>query len=131
MAVLTEAMQKLVGSGRCLLATAGKDGRPNIGPKGSVVVLDDSTLAFGELTGKQSYKNVLENPQVAIAVVDYEKFTGYRFSGTVELETSGELYDQFARRFAEMKLPKPAAAVKVKITEIYDLSAGNPGTKIS
>ncbi len=131
MATLTEAMQKLVGSGRCLLATAGKDGRPNIGPKGSVVVLDDSTLAYGELTGKQSYQNVLENPQVAIAVVDYEKFAGYRFSGTVELERSGELYDKFARRFAEMKLPKPAAAVKVNITEIYDLSAGNPGVKIS
>ncbi len=131
MATLTETMQKLVGSGRCLLATAGKDGRPNIGPKGSVAVLDDSTLAYGELTGKQSYKNVLENPQVAIAVVDYEKFSGYRFSGTVELETSGELYDRFARRFAEMKLPKPAAAVKVNITEIYDLSAGNPGVKIS
>jgi hypothetical protein len=30
-----------------------------------------------------------------------------------------------------MKLPKPAAAVKVKITEIHDLSAGNPGAKIS
>ena len=131
MAVLTEAMQKMVSGGRCLLATTTKDGRPNIGPKGSVVVLDDSTLAYGELTGKQSYQNVLENPQVAIAVVDYEKFSGYRFSGTVELERSGELYDQFARRFAEMKLPKPTAAVKVKITEIHDLSAGNPGTKIS
>lgn len=131
MAILTEAMRKLIGSGRCLLSTAGKDCRPNIGPKGSVIVLDDATLAYGELTGKQSYKNVLENPQVAIAVVDYEKFTGYRFSGTAVLETSGELYDQFTRRFAEMKLPKPAAAVKVTITEIFDLSAGNSGEKIS
>jgi hypothetical protein len=79
LAILTEAMQKLIGSGRCMLATACKDGRSNIGPKGSVIVLDDSTLAYGELTGKQSYKNVLENPRVAIAVVDFEKFTGYRF----------------------------------------------------
>ena len=131
MAILTEAMQKMVSSGRCMLATAGKDGRSNIGPKGSVVVLDDCTLAYGELTGKQSYQNVIENPRVAIAVVDFEKFTGYRFSGMAELETSGELFDKFARRFAEMKLPKPVAAVKVKITEIHDLSAGNPGAKIS
>ncbi len=131
MAILTESMQELIGSGRCMLATACKDGRSNIGPKGSVTVLDESTLAYGELTGKQSYKNVLENPRVAIAVVDFEKFNGYRFSGTAELETSGELYDKFARRFAEMKLPKPVAAVKVRVTEIHDLSAGNPGAKIS
>lgn len=131
MTVLTEKMQKLIGSGRCMLATAGKDGRSNIGPKGSVIVLDESTLAYGELTGKQSYKNVLENPRVAIAVVDFEKFTGYRFLGTAELETSGELYEKFVKRFAEMKLPKPVAAVKVQITEIHDLSAGNPGVKLS
>ncbi|MEW5920032.1 MAG: pyridoxamine 5'-phosphate oxidase family protein [Bacillota bacterium] len=131
LATITEDMKALVSSGRCLLATAGKEGRPNIGPKGSVVVLDDSTLAYGELTGKQSYKNVQDNPLVSIAVVDYDKFTGYRFSGTVEIETSGELYELFAARFAEMKLPRPAAAVKVKVEEIHDLSAANPGGKIA
>ncbi len=131
MAVISEGMKKLIKSGRCMLATADKDGRSNLGPKGSVIVLDDSTLAYGEVTGKQSYKNVLENTRVAIAVVDYEKLSGYRFSGTAELETSGELYEQFAKRFADMKLPRPAAAVKVHVKEIYDLSAGNSGAKIS
>lgn len=131
MAVITKEMRKLVEKGRCMLATADKDGRSNIGPKGSVVVLDDETLAYGELTGKQSYQNVLENPRVAIAAVDFEKFSGYRFSGMAELETSGKLYEKFAKRFQEMKLPKPVAAVKVKVTAVHDLSAGNPGAKIS
>jgi uncharacterized protein len=130
-AVLTEQMQKLVNSRRCFLATASKDGVPNIGPKGSVIVLDNSTLAFGELTAKQSYKNLLENPRVAIAVVDHDKSSGYRFTGSVKLETGGELYEQFARRFSEMKLPKPVAAVKVNVEGIYDLSAKNPGGRIS
>lgn len=34
------------------------------------MVVDDSTLAFGELVGQQTYANLKENPQVAIAVVD-------------------------------------------------------------
>ena len=131
MAVLTEDMKKLVSSGKCLVATASKDGQPNIGPKGSVTVIDDSTLAFGEMTGKQSYSNLQENPKIAVAVVDHEKFSGYRFVGTAQLETSGDLYDVFAKKFAEMKLPSPEAAVKVKIEAIYDLSAGNPGSKLS
>jgi predicted pyridoxine 5'-phosphate oxidase superfamily flavin-nucleotide-binding protein len=131
MAVLTEEMKDLVKSGRCLVATAGRDGWPNIGPKGSVIVVDDSTLAFGEMTGRQSFKNLQENPRVAIAVVDYEKYNGYRFLGTAELETSGELYDKFAQRFAAMKLPKPAAAVRIKVEGIYSLSARNPGEKIA
>ncbi len=130
MAALTEHMKELVKSGRCLVATASKDGWPNIGPKGSVVVVDDSTLAFGEVTGKQTYANLQENPKVAIAVMDYEQRVGYRFVGTVELETGGELYEKFAQRFAEMKLPRPAAAVKVKVEAIYDLSPKNPGGKI-
>lgn len=131
MSVLTEQMKELVKSGRCLVATAGKDGWPNVGPKGSVVVVDDSTLAFGEVTGRQTYKNLQENPKAAIAVMDYEQRLGYRFVGPAELETEGPLYEKFAQRFAEMKLPRPAAAVKVKVEAIYDLGIKNPGGRIA
>lgn len=131
MAALTEQMKELVESGRCLVATAGKDGWPNVGPKGSVIVLDDSTLAFGEVTGKQTYRNLQENPKVAIAVVDYEQRAGYRFVGSAELETEGPLYEKFVQRFAEKKLSRPAAAVKVKVEAIYDLGIKNPGGRIA
>ncbi|MGB9845953.1 MAG: pyridoxamine 5'-phosphate oxidase family protein, partial [Desulfotomaculales bacterium] len=115
MAVLSAEVKELLQSGRCLVATAGRDGWPNVGPKGSVVVVDDSTLAFGEVTGRQTYKNLQENPKVAIAVIDYEKRAGYRIVGPAELQTEGPLYEKFAQRFAEMKLPRPAAAVLVKV----------------
>lgn len=130
MAVLTEQMKKLVKSGKCLVATAGKDGWPNIGPKGSVMLVDDSTLAFGEVTGKRTYKNLMENPKVAIAVMDYEQRVGYRFMGTAELETEGPLFDQFAERFAGMNLPRPVAVVRVKVDNVYDLGIKNPGGRI-
>ncbi|OAT85024.1 hypothetical protein A6M21_07130 [Desulfotomaculum copahuensis] len=128
--MLTEQMKSLVKGGKCLVATAGKDGWPNIGPKGSVMLVDDSTLAFGEVTGKQTYQNLVENPKVAIAVMDYEQRVGYRFTGTAKLETEGPLFEQFAQRFAAMNLPRPVAAVKVKIESVYDLGIQNPGGKI-
>jgi predicted pyridoxine 5'-phosphate oxidase superfamily flavin-nucleotide-binding protein len=131
MAVLSAEMKELLQSGKCLVATAGRDGWPNVGPKGSVVVVDDSTLAFGEVTCRQTYKNLQENPKVAIAVIDYEKRAGYRIVGPAELQTEGPLYEKFAQRFAEMKLPRPAAAVLVKVEAVYDLGVKNPGGRIA
>ncbi|MCD6152516.1 MAG: pyridoxamine 5'-phosphate oxidase family protein [Syntrophobacterales bacterium] len=130
MVVLTAEMKTLIKAGLCMVATAGKEGYPNIGPKGSVMVLDDSTLAFGELVGGRTYANLKENPKAAIAVVDPETRVGYRFVGTVQLETEGSLYDKFAERFEKMKLPRPVAAVKVALEAIYDVSVKNAGKKI-
>ncbi len=130
MPALTEHMKSLIETRRCMVATASKDGLPNVGPKGSVLVVDDSTLAFGEVVGQQTFSNLKENPKVAIAVVDYEELAGYRFTGTAQLETSGPLYEQFAEIFKMMELPKPVAAVKVTVEAIYDLSVKNPGKKI-
>lgn len=131
MASLSDGMIKMVKDGTCFVATSSKDGVPNIGPKGSVIVLDESTLAYGELTGKQSYKNLKENPRVAVAVVNADTMSGFRFTGSAEIETSGELYDKFLEMFESMKLPKPAAAVKIGVEAIYDLSAQNAGEKLS
>jgi predicted pyridoxine 5'-phosphate oxidase superfamily flavin-nucleotide-binding protein len=128
--MLTDQMKEMVQSGQCLVATASKEGWPNIGPKGSVTVVDDSTLAFGEAVGGQTYSNLKENSRVAIAVMDYQQRTGYRFVGTAVLESDGPLYDKFAERFEKMKLPRPKAAVRVAVEAIFDLSARSPGQKI-
>lgn len=130
MAALTEQMKALIKTGQCLVATASKEGWPNVGPKGSVMVVDDSALAFGEMTGQQTYANLQENPKVAIVVVDYQQRAGYRFVGPAQLETSGPLYDKFAERFKKMELPRPVAAVKVNIEAIYDVSVKSPGKKV-
>jgi predicted pyridoxine 5'-phosphate oxidase superfamily flavin-nucleotide-binding protein len=55
---------------------------------------------------------------------------GYRFVGTAQLITEGELYAS-AQKLAEMlKIPFPAkAAVKVKVEEIYNLGGG--GQKVA
>ena len=130
MVILSDAMKELIKKGQCQVATASQDGWPSIGPKGSVLILDNDTLAFGELVGGQTYSNLLENPKVAISAVDHHQRAGYRFVGKAQLETSGTLYDKFASLFEKMKLPRPVAAVKITIETIYDISVKNPGEKI-
>lgn len=125
MAKLTEEMKALVSSQQAFIATATPNGVPNIATKGSTKVLDDEHLVFFELTGGRTWENLQKNPKVAIAVVDRSKMQGFRFVGTAQLITEGELYTA-AQKLAEMlKLQVPAkAAVKVRVEEIYNLGGG-------
>lgn len=130
MALLTDAMQEMIKQHQCFVATADKAGRPNVGPKRSTQVLDDSTLMFAEATGKKTFQNLQENPQVAIAVVDREKMDGYRFVGTATIHTSGEIYDRVAAQMQKAGI-KAQAVVTVQVEEIYSLKPGQAGERIA
>lgn len=131
MAKLTSTMKELIGTQQCFLATADRNGQPNIAPKGSVIVVDDETLAFGEMVGKLTYQNLKDNPQVAVAVADRSSLVGYRFNGQAIMHGEGSLYDRVAAIFTELGMPKPNVVIEIKVTEIFDLSVKNPGVKVS
>lgn len=104
---LTEEMRQLIG--RCALAyvaTCDRKGRPNVSPKGVVKILDDQTLAFADLFSLKTRKNLKENPQVAIAVIDPRAFAGFQFKGRAELVEEGPLYEEVASMF---EVPSPVA----------------------
>ena len=51
MAKLTSEMRTIFEKRLAVIATASKYGTPNVGPKGSMYVFDDETLAYSEGTG--------------------------------------------------------------------------------
>jgi hypothetical protein len=86
----------------CMLATTGDDG-PNISPKGSMIVLDDTHLAYWERSKRISLDNLRQNPRVAVMYSnkaaaergEIEHPGGiFRFYGTVEIHERGELRDK-------------------------------------
>ena len=129
-AKLNQQMKDLVAAQQCFIATCDNNNHPNIGPKRSTRVLDDHTLIFTEGTAKQTYNNILENPYVAVAVVDRENLTGYRFAGRAEVLEAGEFYDQAAQQAQKMGMPAPKAVVTITVEEIYDLKPGTAGNRI-
>ncbi len=131
MAKLTDEMKALFGKQLPYVATASKDGTPNIGPKGSVHVLDDETLAYAESTGEKTYRNLLENPKITVVLVDREKADGYQIKGTVELISSGDLFDKVTKRQQEKKRSEPKYVGKIKISEIYSIKSGKTGKKLA
>lgn len=131
MAKLTQEMKDMIAKQLSFVATVSPDGTPNIGPKQSLRVLDDEHLVYSELTGKRTWGNVGQGSKVAIAVADREKIKGFRFVGTPEVITTGELFEQSAARMKKLNLPAPKAVVKVKVDKIYNLAVPGAGELIA
>ena len=132
MAKLTQAMIDLIGAQQCFVATVNPDGTPNIGPKRSTRVLDDEHLAFTEVTGNQTWRNVRAGSRVAIAVVDRETMKGFRFVGSPELITSGEIVDQAGAALRSRGIMAPVkAVVRIRVDGIFNLGMPGAGEQIA
>ena len=119
MAVLTEEMKQMVKAKRyAMVATATKDGIPNVVAMGSPRVLDDQTLGFGCGMKGKTFKNIHDNPVVAITVVDADKMKEFQFKGKATVETSGPFFEELKAEWSKMKLV-PQCVVKVAVSEIY------------
>ncbi|MBI4329774.1 MAG: pyridoxamine 5'-phosphate oxidase family protein [Chloroflexi bacterium] len=131
MANLTPEMKAMVASQLAVVATASKGGIPNVGPKGSVLVIDDQTLAYSESTGDKTLKNLKENPNVAVLVVDRQKSDGFQIKGKAELLTSGDLFEKVAKRQEERGRPRPRLVARIGVDEIYPVKSGATPRKIA
>jgi predicted pyridoxine 5'-phosphate oxidase superfamily flavin-nucleotide-binding protein len=124
MAQLTQEMKDMIGTQQCFIATVSREGIPNNAPKRSTRVFDDGTLIFSEGTGGTTYKNILDGSKVAVAVVNREILDGYRFLGTPEVLTEGEVYERTAEMALKAGMRKPKAVVLIHVDEIFSLKPG-------
>lgn len=124
MSHLTPEMKEMIANQQCFHATVSKDGIPNNAPKRSTRVFNDETLIFSEGTGGRTWQNILDGSKVAVAVVNREILDGYRFLGTPEVLTEGEIYDKSAEMSLKAGMPKPKAVILIHIEEIHSLKPG-------
>ncbi|MBI2865570.1 MAG: pyridoxamine 5'-phosphate oxidase family protein [Chloroflexi bacterium] len=122
MAKLTEEMMEFVKGKMAYVATVGPDGRPNVGPKGSFRVFDDEHIGWNESTGKRTFENLQNNPEVSLAIVDGETRQGYRFTGKAEVLRDGPVYESTKEEYAKFGRGAPLAVVRVLVDEIYLLA---------
>lgn len=131
MAKLTQEMKDMILTQQCFHATVSKEGVPNNAPKRSTRVFDDETLIFAEGTGGTTYRNILDGSKVSVAVVNRDILDGYRFLGTPEVFTEGEIFEKTAALSLKAGMPVPKAVILIHIEEIYSLKPGpQAGKKI-
>lgn len=133
MVALTEEMIEIFkGTGRFPLATASKDGEPNVVPIGSVFLIDPETLWIGNNFMVATIKNLKENPRACIYAWGPETKGCLKIKGKVVVKESGPDYE----KMKEMVKAKRAdlvckSLIVFKITEVYNCKSGkDSGMKI-
>ena len=100
MGILTDDMKRVVQQQRMgFMATVCPDGSPNLSPKGTATIWDDNHLVFADLGSPVTIENLGHNPACEINVLDTFLRKGYRFKGTAEILTSGDLFDEIEDAF--------------------------------
>ncbi|MBV8650996.1 MAG: pyridoxamine 5'-phosphate oxidase family protein, partial [Alphaproteobacteria bacterium] len=71
MGILTEDMKRVIAEQKLgFVATVSPDGTPNLSPKGTMLLLDDDHIIFGEIRSPQTLGNIRTNPAMEINLID-------------------------------------------------------------
>ena len=126
----SEIKESLTGTKLVFLATAGKDGIPNVVPIGAFKLLDDETLLISDQFFNKTLANMKANPHIALSY--WGEKGGFQIKGAVTLHTDDEIFRQDVAWIKELR-PNlvPKSAVVMKITEVFQVKAGaDAGKKI-
>ncbi len=105
-----------------VVSSVSADGELHSIVAGSVMVVDDDTMAVAEVMMNTTSTNLKANNKVAILGV--KGMESYLVTGTVQKRnTDGELYDALAEKFAAMKM-QIRGVWTFNIEKIYNESAG-------
>ncbi len=95
MVVITEEIKNFVNFQKLgYVATVSNDNTPNLSPKGTIIVLDESHLVFADIQSPKTIENLEHNPSIEINVVDPFSRRGYRFKGIAEIISSGDKFNE-------------------------------------
>lgn len=108
------------------VATVSAGGRPNVSPKGTFVVLDDETVAFGEIRSPQTITNLNHSSEVEVNFVDPFARKGVRLRGETDLirrdtEQFSQLIGHWKALWVELA-DRINVIVKINVGEVKPLS---------
>jgi predicted pyridoxine 5'-phosphate oxidase superfamily flavin-nucleotide-binding protein len=128
MVALTAEMMEIFKAAKHFpLATASRDGDPNVVPVGSVYLIDPETIWIGNQFMKQTLENLQENPKACLYAWGPETKGCLKLKGKVIVHTDGPDYDKMKEMVKARKAELVCKALlEFKITEVYNCKSG-PG----
>ena len=130
MVVITEEIKNFVNFQKLgYVATVSDDNTPNLSPKGTIMVLDESHLVFADIQSPKTIENLEHNPSIEINIVDPFSRRGYRFKGIAEIISSGDKFNNIISHYKEIGIKNTIKCVVLmkieKLSEVlsplYDL----------
>src|SRR5215208_7109955 len=103
----------------CFAATVTPEGGPNLSPKGTIRVWDDTHLFFLDIASPGTRANLRHAPWLELNVVDQLSRRGYRFAGPAELYGAGSAVyaEAVGRVYGAAPPARPPAAVVLLTVE--------------
>ena len=112
------------------LATASKDGVPNVVPVGMLIPKEDGTIWIIDNYFGKTIANMEENPKAAFYVWNPECKESWQVKGTLSIEDSGVDYEAAVAFAHSIKEIFPAKhLVKMTVDEIYYVTPGDHAGK--
>jgi uncharacterized protein len=123
--MLTPEMKRLISEQPLgFLATVTPDGKPSVSPKGTFTVLDDATIAFGEIRSPGTIRNLQANPAIDVNFVDPFTRKGCRVSGAATIVKRGaDGFDALLARLNTALAPRIRAIVVIAVAKALPLSS--------
>jgi len=126
MVALTPEMQELFkGTKYFAMATASKDGEPNVVPIGMAILMDPETIWIGNQFFHQTLTNLKENPRVALQVWTFGVPGCLKIKGAVQIVEKGPDYNKMYNMVKERKPNLECKGLVImKITDVFDCRSG-------
>ena len=114
------------------VATASKDGTPNVIPIGVVELVSDDTIWITDNFMNKSLENLHANPKIALYVWGPEIKGCFQIKGRATVKTSGGDFDAMKEKINKKNPALPARSlIIVKITDVFECQPGpKAGSKI-
>ncbi len=123
---LTAEMKEAFGKMKIFpVATATKDGTPNVVPIGVVELVSDDTIWITDNFMNKSLSNLKANPKVALYIWGPEIKGCFQIKGDATVKTSGRELDEMKANLNKKNPALPARSlIIVKITEVFNCQPG-------
>ena len=102
------------------VATVSSDGKPNLSPKGTIIGWTSEVLAFADIRSPDTMKNLQNNPNVEINVIDPILRKGYLFKGEARIIQDSPLYEEILKHYRKKGIKSPINSIV--LVDISDVS---------
>ena len=106
------------------VATVSADNTPNLSPKGTIIAIDESHLAFADIRSPQTIENLRQNSSIEINVVDPIHRKGFRFKGNGNITDKGKQFEDILEQYKKNGIKsKINAIVIVTVDTLHEVTS--------
>ena len=103
-----------------VIATVDANGKPNVAAKGTLMAVDEETIAYSEMAGAKTRANLESTKKAAVLV--FKGRTTYQVKGDFQgFQTSGDVFGQVAKQVKERLNIDIKNVGIIKVEEVYGI----------